>query len=360
MNSIGKILQLTTFGESHGPALGGILDGFPPSVVIDQEFIQSELDRRRPGQSAVTTGRKEPDKVEFLSGIFEGQSTGAPIAFIVRNSDQHSSDYNNLKDLFRPSHADYTYLAKYGIRDHKGGGRASARTTVAHCVAGALAKLALKQAISGLDIYAFTSQIGDISISTENEAAYSRTVSESNAVRCPDAEKAALMEALVRQMKQERDSVGGIVTCIVNGCPAGLGQPMFDKLHASLGAAMLNINAVKGFEYGDGFAVASQRGSYHNDTFISENGKVMTRTNHSGGIQGGISNGMPIRFRVVFKPTPTIGLEQQTLTTGGEAISYEATGRHDPCVVPRAVPVVEAMTALVLLDHYLTDKASRL
>ena len=360
MNSIGKILQLTTFGESHGPALGGILDGFPPSVVIDQEFIQSELDKRRPGQSAVTTGRKEPDKVEFLSGIFEGQSTGAPITFIVRNSDQHSSDYNNLKDLFRPSHADYTYLAKYGIRDHKGGGRASARTTVAHCVAGALAKLALKQAIPGLDIYAFTSQIGDISISTENEAAYSRTVSESNAVRCPDAEKAALMEALVRQMKQERDSVGGIVTCIVNGCPAGLGQPMFDKLHASLGAAMLNINAVKGFEYGDGFAVASQRGSYHNDTFISENGKVVTRTNHSGGIQGGISNGMPIRFRVAFKPTPTIGLEQQTLTTGGEAISYEATGRHDPCVVPRAVPVVEAMTALVLLDHYLTDKASRL
>lgn len=358
MNTIGHILRLTGFGESHGPAIGGILDGFPSGVTIDLDFVQNELDRRRPGQSAITTGRSEADKVTFLSGIFNGVSTGAPIAFTVYNTDQHSSDYDNLKNLLRPSHADFTYNEKYGIRDYKGGGRASARVTIAQCVAGALAKLALQKALPGIDIYAFTSQVGNIKINPEQELSFKRSVSESNNVRCPDSEKALQMEELIKGVKKEGDSIGGIVTCIIRGCPVGLGEPVFNKLHAELGAAMLNINAAKGFEYGDGFESAAQKGSYHNDSFCLKDGEVSTSSNHSGGIQGGISNGQPIRFRVAFKPTPTIGVEQHTVTTDGEEITQKATGRHDPCIVPRAVPIVENLAAMVILDHLLLSKAT--
>lgn len=356
MNTLGTVFRLTSFGESHGAGIGGIVDGMPPKVRIDYEFIQSELSRRRPGQSAMTTGRNEADKVEFLSGIFEGESTGTPIAFIVRNTDQASKDYDALKEILRPSHADYTYQSKYGIRDHRGGGRASARTTIAQCVAGALAKLALKQLVPDLDIYAFTSQIGDVAVDQSAEMSFTREVSESNPVRCPDADKAVRMEQLVRTVRQEHDSVGGIVTCIIRNCPVGLGEPLFGKLQADLAQAMMGINAAKGFEYGDGFAVASQRGSQHNDQFCLEDGKLSLRTNHSGGIQGGISNGQPIRFRVAFKPTPTIGLEQNTLTRDMQETVMAATGRHDPCVVPRAVPVVDCTAAVVILDHLLRMK----
>lgn len=356
MNTLGTVFRVTSFGESHGMAIGGVVDGMPSKVRIDYDFIQAELSRRRPGQSAMTTGRNEADKVEFLSGIFEGESTGTPIAFIVRNTDQASKDYDALKEVLRPSHADYTYQSKYGIRDHRGGGRASARTTIAQCVAGALAKLALRQLAPGLDIYAFTSQIGSVAVNQSDEMSFSREVSESNPVRCPDAAKAALMEELVREVRKEHDSIGGVVTCIIRNCPVGLGEPLFGKLHADLAQAMMGINAAKGFEYGDGFAVATQRGSEHNDRFCLEDGRVSLRTNHSGGIQGGISNGQPIRFRVAFKPTPTIGQEQQTLTRDFKETVLAATGRHDPCVVPRAVPVVECTAAAVILDHLLRMK----
>ncbi len=358
MNTIGHILRLTSFGESHGHAIGGILDGFPSGITINLEFIQNELTRRRPGQSTITTGRNEADKVSFLSGIFNGISTGAPIAFIVNNTDQHSSDYDDLQNVFRPSHADYTYHEKYGIRDYKGGGRASARATIAQCIAGALAKLALKKVLPDIDIYAFTSQVGDIKVDPKMELDYTRSVSESNNVRCPDTEKASQMEELIRTVKKEGDSIGGIVTCIIKGSPVGLGEPLFGKLHAELGSAMLNINAAKGFEYGDGFESASQRGSYHNDAFFIKDGKINTTTNHSGGIQGGISNGQPIRFRVAFKPTPTIRIEQHTVTTDCKEAIQKATGRHDPCIVPRAVPVVENLAAMVILDNLLLSKAT--
>jgi len=358
MNSIGQLLRLTTFGESHGEALGGILDGMPSGITIDMDYVQSEMDRRRPGQSAVTTGRHEPDKVEFLSGLYKGRTTGAPIAFMVRNADTRSNDYDELRDLFRPSHADFTWQAKYGFRDHRGGGRASARTTLAICVAGALAKLALRYCLPTLDIYAFTSQIGKVAVDPAEEDGFERSVSESNAVRCPDVSKAAMMESLVKEVRADRDSIGGVVTCIVRGVPVGLGQPLFDKLQARLGAAMLSINAAKGFEYGDGFDSATQRGSFHNDRFTVEDGVVRTITNHSGGIQGGISNGMPIRFRVAFKPTPTIGQTQQTVNRDMKPVEFEAAGRHDPCVVPRAVPIVEALTAMVILDSWMLDRAS--
>lgn len=358
MNTIGHILRLTGFGESHGPAIGGVLDGFPSGVTIDLDFIQNELNRRKPGQSAITTGRSEADKVTFLSGIFNGVSTGAPIAFTVHNKDQHSSDYDNLKNLLRPSHADYTYNEKYGIRDYKGGGRASARVTIAQCVAGALSKLALQKALPNIDIYAFTSQVGNIKIDSEQELNFRRSVSESNNVRCPDSEKSSQMEELIRVVKKEGDSIGGIVTCIIKGCPIGLGEPLFGKLHAELGAAMLSINAAKGFEYGDGFESATQKGSYHNDAFCLKDGKINTASNHSGGIQGGISNGQPIRFRVAFKPTPTIVIEQHTVTKDGEETIQKATGRHDPCIVPRAVPIVENLAAMVILDHLLLSKAT--
>lgn len=357
MNTLGTVFRVTSFGESHGAAIGGVVDGMPSKVRIDYDFIQSELSRRRPGQSAMTTGRNEADQVEFLSGIFEGETTGTPIAFIVRNTDQASKDYDALKELLRPSHADYTYQSKYGIRDHRGGGRASARTTIAQCVAGALAKLALRQLVPDLDIYAFTSQIGGIAVDQSAEMSFSRDISESNPVRCPDADKAAQMEELVREVRKEHDSVGGIVTCIIRNCPVGLGEPLFGKLHADLAQAMMGINAAKGFEYGDGFAVAAQRGSQHNDQFcLDQDGKLSLRTNHSGGIQGGISNGQPIRFRVAFKPTPTIGLEQATLTRDLKETVMAATGRHDPCVVPRAVPVVDCTAAVVILDHLLRMK----
>ena len=356
MNTLGRLLTLTTFGESHGPAIGGVLDGFPSGISINQDFVAQHMQRRRPGQSTVTTGRQEKDQVEFLSGLLDGVSTGAPIAFIIRNNDQHSSDYDELKDLFRPSHADYAWLQRYGIRDWRGGGRSSARVTAPICVAGALAVLALQKMIPALDITAFTSQIGPYSTNPANDMNYTAVMAESNPVRCPDGQLAAKMEEYIHKLREEQDSTGGCVTCIVRGMPAGIGNPVFDKLEASLAKVMLGINAAKGFEYGDGFAAAAQRGSEHNDAFRMENGKVVTTTNHSGGIQGGISNGQAIRFRVAFKPTPTIGREQNTVTLDGREVTIAAKGRHDPCVVPRAVPVVESLTALVLLDQYLSSK----
>lgn len=356
MNTLGHNLTLTTFGESHGPAIGGVLDGFPAGITVDTDYIALQMQRRRPGQSTVTTGRQEKDQVEFLSGLLDGVSTGAPIAFIIRNQDQHSSDYDELKDLFRPSHADYAWEQRYGIRDWRGGGRSSARVTAPVCVAGALARLAMRKLLPALDITAFTSQIGPYSTNPANDMDYTTVMAESNVVRCPDAELASKMEEYIKQLRTEQDSTGGCVTCVVRGVPAGIGNPVFDKLEASLAKAMLGINAAKGFEYGDGFAVASQRGSEHNDAFCLENGQIATKTNHSGGIQGGISNGQTIRFRVAFKPTPTIGREQQTVTRDGRETTIAAKGRHDPCVVPRAVPVVEALTTLVLLDQYISSK----
>lgn len=356
MNTLGHILTLTTFGESHGPSIGGVLDGYPAGITVDTDFVAMQMQRRRPGQSTVTTGRQEKDQVEFLSGLLDGISTGAPIAFIIRNQDQHSSDYDELKELFRPSHADYSWLQRYGIRDWRGGGRSSARVTAPICVAGSLAILAFRKFVPQLDITAFTSQIGPYSTNPANDMLYTTSMAESNAVRCPDAELAARMEDYIHKLRQEQDSTGGCVTCIVRGLPAGIGNPVFDKLEASLAGAMLGINAAKGFEYGDGFQAASQRGSEHNDAFRMNDGQVTTVTNHSGGIQGGISNGQPIRFRVAFKPTPTIGREQQTVTIDGKETVMTAKGRHDPCVVPRAVPVVESLTALVLLDQYISSK----
>lgn len=356
-NTFGKIFTLTSFGESHGAGIGGVIDGFPAGIDIDMNFIQAELDRRKPGQSKITTDRKEADQVEFLSGIFEGKSTGCPIGFLVRNTNQHSNDYENLRNLFRPSHADYTYTQKYGIRDHRGGGRSSARETISRCVGGALAKLALKQL--GISIQAYTSQVGSIALENDYKK-YDLSLTETNAVRCPDLEKAQEMEKYIAQVKAEGDTIGGIITCVVKGCPAGLGEPAFGKLHAALGHAMLTINAVKGFEYGEGFNGICQRGSEQNDIFFNDGGVVNTRTNHSGGIQGGISNGQDIFFRVAFKPVATLLQEQPTVNLEGEDTLVKARGRHDPCVLPRAVPVVEAMAAMVLLDYYLMNKATKL
>ena len=350
MNTFGKNFTLTTFGESHGAAIGGVVDGMPAGIDIDLDFIQSELNRRRPGQSKITTSRQEPDQVELLSGVFEGKSTGCPIGFIVRNENQHSQDYENLRTVFRPSHADFTYYSKYGIRDHRGGGRSSARITISRVVAGALAKLALRQL--GISIQAYTSQVGDISLDRDYTK-YDLSLTESNAVRCPDAEKAAAMEQLITEVKAEGDTIGGVITCIVKGCPAGLGEPEFGKLHAELGAAMLSINAVKGFEYGDGFDGVNRRGSEVNDRFVG-GPTITTLTNHSGGIQGGISNGQDIYFRVAFKPVATLLRPQETVDLEGNPTTLTARGRHDPCVLPRAVPVVEAMAAIVILDQYLS------
>ena len=351
MNTIGHNFRLTTFGESHGEAIGGVVDGMPAGIDIDLEFIQQELNRRRPGQSKITTSRQEPDKVELLSGVFEGKSTGCPIGFIVRNTNQHSQDYESLRCLFRPSHADYTYQQKYGIRDHRGGGRSSARITISRCVAGALAKLVLRQ--MGISIQAYTSQVGPIALDRDYTK-YDLSLTETNAVRCPDPEKAAEMEALITQVKGEGDTIGGVITCVIKGCPAGVGEPEFDKLHAVLGAAMLSINAVKGFEYGEGFAGVTSRGSEQNDIFVSKDGVVTTATNHSGGIQGGISNGQDIYFRVAFKPVATLLKEQQTVDKEGNPTTFTAQGRHDPCVLPRAVPVVEAMAAITVFDQILS------
>lgn len=356
-NTFGHIFTLTTFGESHGEAVGGVIDGMPAGIDIDMEFIQSELNRRRPGQSAITTSRQEADRVELLSGVFEGKSTGCPIGFIVRNTNQHSNDYENMRNLFRPSHADYTYYEKYGIRDHRGGGRSSARITISRCVGGALAKLVLRQ--KGISIQAYTSQVGDIALD-KDYSRYDLSLTETNAVRCPDQQKAAEMEALIAKVKAEGDTIGGIITCVIKGCPTGLGEPEFDKLHASLGQAMLSINAVKGFEYGDGFNSATMRGSQVNDVFVPSTGNqqpITTTTNHSGGIQGGISNGQDIYFRVAFKPVATILTEQQTVDKEGNATTFTAHGRHDPCVLPRAVPVVESMAAMTILDYILLRNA---
>ena len=355
MNTFGNIFRLTTFGESHGEAIGGVIDGMPPGVDIDLAFIQQELNRRRPGQSHITTSRQEADQVELLSGVFEGKSTGCPIGFIVRNQNQHSQDYENLRCLFRPSHADYTYHQKYGIRDHRGGGRSSARITISRCVGGALAKLVLQQ--KGITIQAYTSQVGDVALDRDYTR-YDLSQTESNAVRCPDPEKAAEMEALIAQMKAEGDTIGGVITCVIKGCPAGVGEPEFGKLHAALGAAMLSINAVKGFEYGEGFDGVTARGSEQNDVFRSVNGRTTTVTNHSGGIQGGISNGQDIYFRVAFKPIATILQEQQTIDLEGNPTTFTARGRHDPCVLPRAVPVVEAMAAMTILDYILLSNSA--
>lgn len=356
-NTFGHIFTLTTFGESHGEAVGGVIDGMPAGIDIDMEFIQSELNRRRPGQSAITTSRQEADRVELLSGVFEGKSTGCPIGFIVRNTNQHSNDYENMRNLFRPSHADYTYFEKYGIRDHRGGGRSSARITISRCVGGALAKLVLRQ--KGISIQAYTSQVGDIALD-KDYSRYDLSLTETNAVRCPDQQKAAEMEALIAKVKAEGDTIGGIITCVIKGCPTGLGEPEFDKLHASLGQAMLSINAVKGFEYGDGFNSATMRGSQVNDVFVPSTGDqqpITTTTNHSGGIQGGISSGQDIYFRVAFKPVATILTEQQTVDKEGNATTFTAHGRHDPCVLPRAVPVVESMAAMTILDYILLRNA---
>ena len=357
-NTFGNIFTLTTFGESHGTAVGGVVDGMPAGINVDLDFIQQELNRRRPGQSAITTSRNEADKVELLSGVFEGKTTGCPIGFEVRNTNQHSSDYDNMRSLFRPSHADYTYHAKYGVRDHRGGGRSSARVTISRCVAGALAKLALRQ--MGISIQAYTSQVGDIALERDYRL-YDLSLTETNAVRCPDPAKAEAMERLIAGVKAEGDTIGGVISCVVKGCPAGIGEPEFGKLHAALGGAMLGINAVKGFEYGEGFAGVTARGSEQNDVFVpADDGTVTTRTNHSGGIQGGISNGQDIFFRVAFKPVATILQTQTTVDTEGRLTELTARGRHDPCVLPRAVPVVEAMAAMVVLDYCLLARTVRL
>lgn len=354
-NTFGNIFRLTTFGESHGAGIGGVIDGFPAGIELDMEFIQNELNRRKPGQSKITTDRKEADLVNFFSGVFEGKSTGCPIGFLVHNTNQHSNDYENLRNLYRPSHADYCYTQKYGLRDHRGGGRSSARETIARCVGGALAKLALKQL--GITIQAYTSQVGHIALENDYRK-YDLAQTESNAVRCPDPTKATEMEALIAEVKAQGDTIGGIITCVIQGCPVGLGQPAFGKLHAALGSAMLSINAVKGFEYGEGFAGVTARGSEQNDIFYNNAGHIATRTNHSGGIQGGISNGQDIYFRVAFKPVATLLMEQPTVDLQGNETIVKARGRHDPCVLPRAVPIVESMAAMVLLDYYLLDKTT--
>ena len=354
MNTFVRLFTLTTFGESHGEAIGGVVDGMQAGIAIDIDFIQKELDRRRPGQSHITTGRKEADKVEILSGVFEGKSTGCPIGFIVRNTNQHSSDYDNMRDLYRPSHADFTYNEKYGVRDHRGGGRSSARITISRCVGGALAKLALKK--HGITITAYTSQVGNIALDKDYRK-YDISKAEENVVRCPDPEKAKEMEQLIASVKRDGDTIGGVITCVIKGCPAGLGEPEFDKLHAQLGGAMLSINAVKGFEYGEGFGCVNSRGSEQNDVFVSENGNITTLTNHSGGIQGGRSNGQDIYFRVAFKPVATLLKEQKTVDKLGNETTLTAKGRHDSCVLPRAVPIVEAMAAMVIIDNILQNHA---
>ena len=333
MNTFGTLFRLTCFGESHGAALGGVIDGCPAGVVVDEAFVQAQLDRRRPGQSALTTSRNEADKVQFLSGIFEGKTTGTPIGFVIYNTNQHSADYGQIGELFRPSHADYTYTQKYGFRDYRGGGRSSARETACRVVAGALAQLLLKQAGLNIQIQATITQAGGST----------------------DVEQAILAA------KQQGDTIGGIISCTITGVPAGWGEPVFDKLHAKLGAAMLSINAVKGFDYGAGFDVVDKRGSEVNDVFETDaDGNVVTRTNYSGGIQGGISNGMPITFRVAFKPVPTLMQPQETIDKEGNVVTLQPKGRHDACVLPRAVPIVEAMAAMVLADAYLLQRNSRL
>lgn len=347
-NTFGKILKLTTFGESHGEALGGILDGCPAEIELDFEAIQKEMQRRKAGQSSIVTQRKEEDEVQFLSGIFEGKTIGTPIGFVIQNTNQKSQDYSHIKNTYRPSHADYVYEKKYGIRDYRGGGRSSARETASRVVAGAIAK----QVISEIKINAFVSSVGEIFIDKPyQDLDFSKT--ENNSVRCPDEVTALKMEEHIKEIKKQGDTVGGTITCVIQNVPIGLGEPVFDKFHAELGKAMLSINAVKGFEYGSGFCGAKMKGSQHNDLY---NGDGTTKTNLSGGIQGGISNGMDIYFRVAFKPVATLLQKQKVLTNEGEIIEQQGKGRHDACVVPRAVPIVEAMAALVMADYFLQHK----
>ena len=351
-NKFGKIFTLTTFGESHGKAIGGIIDGCPANKDIDLSIVQFDLDRRKPGQSKIVTQRKESDKVEFLSGIFEGKTTGTPIGFIIVNKDQKSKDYDHIKNIFRPSHADFVYQKKYGIRDYRGGGRSSARETACRVVAGSIAK----QILNDISFKAFVSRVGDESISSDFSKVNFENI-EKNPVRCPDLKKAEEMENLIKSVRKEGDTIGGVVSCIIKNVPVGIGEPVFDKLHAELGKAMLSINAVKGFEYGSGFAGVKMKGSEHNDQYEADES---TKTNYSGGIQGGISNGMDIYFNVAFKPVATIMKDQRTIDNKGKETSISGKGRHDPCVVPRAVPIVEAMASLVILDMILINNSKKL
>ncbi len=356
-NTFGNIIKLTTFGESHGVSIGGILDGIPAGFVLDLDKIQLELDRRKPGQSNITTQRKESDTVQFLSGIFEGKTLGTPIGFTIKNEDNKSKDYSHLKENFRPSHADFTFQQKYGVRDHRGGGRASARETACRVVAGAIAKQFLEK--EGIQITAFVSSVGEVELEKKWGDCDFLEI-EKNLVRCPDSAAAKEMESHILEVKKQGDSIGGVITGVVQNLPVGLGEPVFDKLHAQLGKAMLGINAVKGFEYGSGFDSAKMKGSEHNDVFDNDNGIITTQTNHSGGIQGGISNGMPVNFRVAFKPVATIMQKQNSVNEKGEKVALDFKGRHDPCVVPRAVPIVEAMTALTIFDFLQLQKLARL
>lgn len=350
-NSFGTLFKLSTFGESHGEAIGGIIDGCPAGLELDLSLVQKEMERRKPGQSAIVTQRKEPDTVKFFSGIFDGRTTGTPIGFVIENANQKSKDYSHIKDVYRPSHADYTYDQKYGNRDYRGGGRSSARETACRVAAGAIAKQLLKD----IRITAYTAAVGNIKIPEDSKVDFLQI--EKNAVRCPDPATAEKMESYIKEIRSQGDTVGGVVECVIHNVPAGLGEPVFNKLHAVLGQAMLSINAVKGFEYGSGFAGAALKGSQHNDLF-NEDGS--TKTNHSGGVQGGISNGMDIYFRVAFKPVATLMQKQQTINSKGEQVEMQGKGRHDPCVVPRAVPIVEAMAALVLADFYLLNQVSKI
>lgn len=351
-NSFGQLFRLTTFGESHGKALGGVIDGCPAGIELNLEQIQAELDRRKPGQSAIVTQRKEPDTVEIYSGIFEGKTTGTPIGFAIHNTNQKSQDYSHIKDSYRPSHADYVYDQKYGFRDYRGGGRSSARETASRVVAGAIAK----QFLNGIQINAFVSQVGEMKLDKPyQELDFSQI--ESNPVRCPDPEMAQQMEEYIKTIKKEGDTIGGVITCVIQNVPVGLGEPVFDKLHARLGEAMLSINAVKGFEYGSGFEGVKMKGSQHNDAYNTDG---TTQTNRSGGIQGGISNGMDIYFNVAFKPVATVLQSYETINKEGEKVMAQGKGRHDPCVVPRAVPIVEAMAALVLADYALLARTNKI
>jgi len=355
-NTFGKAFSITTFGESHGPGIGLVIDGCPAGLPLQVEKIQLEMQRRRPGQSAITTQRKEEDVVEILSGVFEGKTTGTPIGIFIRNEDQKSKDYSHIENTFRPSHADFTYQEKYGIRDYRGGGRSSARETAARVAGGAIAKQFL--AHYGISVQAYVQQVGLISVQKPYQE-LDLAVIETNAVRCPDPETAEAMEILIHQIRKERDTIGGLVRCVCKGVPSGLGEPVFDKLHADLGKAMLSINAVKGFQIGSGFSSLGMKGSEHNDLFYNDNGVVRTRTNHSGGVQGGISNGEDIYFDVAFKPVATIMMDQESVDADGNKSNVEGKGRHDPCVLPRAVPIVEAMAALVLLDFLLRKRLDR-
>ncbi|MCZ2392787.1 MAG: chorismate synthase [Chitinophagales bacterium] len=355
-NTFGQVFRITTFGESHGRGLGVIIDGCPSGLALDLDAIQHELDRRKPGQSNIVTQRKEEDSFELLSGVFEGYTQGTPIGIVIYNGDQKSKDYEHIKDKYRPSHADFTFDSKYGHRDYRGGGRSSARETAARVAAGAVAKQFI--ATSGISIHAYVSQVGPIHLHLSHEEVDLSKV-DSNIVRCPDQDTADKMIDLIKEVRKDGDTIGGVVTCVIKGVPAGLGEPVFDKLHADLGKAMLSINAVKGFEYGSGFAGVEMRGSEHNDLFYQEEGKVVTSTNRSGGIQGGISNGMDIYFRVAFKSVATIMQTQLSVNQQGEEVEVTGRGRHDPCVLPRAVPIIEAMSALVLADHILRNRASR-